>query len=246
MVAAFAAGRFFAPKQYAEVPLAQFSTRATTQIPADNDDLKKLSIAYDALKAKYDALVAQRPTPVVDTPEAFSEPPPNNNEGDVQTEAERAEHEARRKEMQQRRAEMRSRMLEHQAGRMDFLSDINTELLTEEQQAVHQQYTEALALHTELMNRMMDRPEDAGPPSEEDMQELREAGRTLFSLREQERDSLFEAMGLTIGLSEEELPQFTAAINEIVESTSDRMPRPPRPPRAEAPSQGPRVTPPAR
>ncbi len=232
MLAAFAAGRFFAPKQYEALPLAEIAPPKTTAAGSDEVSAK-LAARLDALQAQYDALLKKYTALSQQQAAMLPTPPETLDNEHIKTPEEekaQAELEARQKAWEERRAAHRERVMAHQATRIGFLADIDTTLLTEEQQATHAEYTQALEERTALLQRIMQLSEEGENPAPEEIEALRETSRKLFSLRDQERDALFEAMGLTLGLSENELPEFTAAINEIYSSTSEQGGRPPMPP----------------
>lgn len=235
---AFAAGRFSVKSTYTEVPLLGASEVAVrSDVEAD---LLMLRSENAALRSELEAVRTAATEEVTGLPGSSESAASIADLAEAQPAAEgNAEAQARQQRRRERRqptpeamAMMRERMAETHQNRVSFLDSVDISLLTAEQQAVHAAYTDALARRAEAMETMMLRAEAGEEPTDEERRALWENSRELRRLQEAERGALFEAVGVSMGLSQEDAVSLSETIREINDSTSDsfrRMPGPPPP-----------------
>lgn len=131
-----------------------------------------------------------------------------------------AERRARRQEALAKRREV-----ERAAAkvRQDFLVSVDPTFLSEEQNAVHESYTQALALCDEIQNELVER--GAEMTSEERIarrRELREAQQLVSEQAESERTLLLEAVARSMGLEGEEPQSFVETVSQVISVTENQ------------------------
>lgn len=125
-------------------------------------------------------------------------------------------------EMAQRIEGFRQRMREQAAARDAILEAVDAKKLTEAQRSTHEQLLQAVAQARTLSEQL---PTLSGAPAEEARNQLREISHTLPELYEQERRTLLEQAGQSVGYSPAEAGQFADYVEQIYDSTSFRPPR---------------------
>lgn len=124
-------------------------------------------------------------------------------------------------EMIQRREERQQEMRYNLAERTATFMDLDTTNMTDEERANHELLVDKMARVWELMSQFED-PEAA--PDREAMRELYNEMRETRPLMEQERTVMFKQLGIDAGYQGEDAQAFATHIEDIIDSTSMRMP----------------------
>jgi len=132
----------------------------------------------------------------------------------------REEEPERFAEMEQRREEARVRMVQAVSDRSQFLADLDTQGMSEEESQVHAE----LITRIGVTEAMIDKIQTQGRPSREDFEILRDNYRVLGELYEVERDYVLRQVGASMGYEGQETSEFSTYIQDIFDLTS-----PPRP-----------------
>lgn len=109
---------------------------------------------------------------------------------------------------QQRMAQMRQQ-------RIDFLSSIDTTLLTPEEQATHQAYIQAVKQHAAMEAAVFESQMNDEYLSEEALMAMRESAMAMRELQNQERTALLNAVGAMWNVPEENLSSFVNMVEEV-------------------------------
>jgi hypothetical protein len=109
---------------------------------------------------------------------------------------------------QQRMAHMRQQ-------RIDFLSGIDTTLLTPEEQATHQAYIQAVKQHAAMEAAVFESQMNDQPLTEEALMAMRESAMAVRELQNQERTALLNAVGAMWNVPEENLSSFVNMVEEV-------------------------------
>lgn len=123
-------------------------------------------------------------------------------------------------EIMKRREEMEARMAQMREERDSFLGSIDVSLMTEEEQANHARYMEMLAQQEALGEQLRAAMESGEEISEEMRQQMGETMREMHQLRDAERTALLNAVGTSMGLSDDEVSDFTSLIEDVMSVTS--------------------------
>ncbi|MDF3130155.1 hypothetical protein P0Y35_13190 [Kiritimatiellaeota bacterium B1221] len=161
---------------------------------------------------------------VLDLPPALTEEPrrrgENNQEPTILSPEELAERQKRDEERQQRRAEYQSRVSTELQTRRAFFSQINTEGLSPEYQAAHQDLMQRLVTAELLMNKMSD-PELSRDERRELGRELWGQSREMGELMDMQRDVLLNDYAeLSLGLSADKTREFMEYMETVNQMTS--------------------------
>lgn len=218
-------GRLFAPQVIVPAPVGKPVTqtvrvghdasaielsRALSEIAALKTEKAELQKAYDALLAQK----TEEETPV--------EEPRRMTMRERMEEFKRTDPEGYKQEME-RRKEFVNSMREAHTARENFLRDIDVSLLSSEEQETHARYLEAMEKRAQFDERMHELIETGERPSDEDITNIREAYQTLHQLRDAERQALLGAIGTSMGLSRTDAADFTALVQDVIESTGGHV-----------------------
>lgn len=241
---AFVAGRFSVKPMYAEIPLAETASgRVRVGSEADllmlRSENAALRAEVTALRAAAESASVPQPTVLIGGAGRAAVPAEQEFPAD-DTAKEEAERRLRRGPSPEAMARMRQHMADTQQSRVTFLDSVDLSLMTAEQQEIHAAYTEALSRRAAAMETLMMRAEAGEEPTEEERRAVWEVSRELRRLQNDERNALFEAVGISMGLGQDEASVLADVIREINDSTSDTFRHPPRPPAGEeqSPAQG--------
>ena len=127
--------------------------------------------------------------------------------------------------IQKRRKAQLEAMRKAQADRKDFLTSVNDELLSAEQRKVHAAYRTALTAREEARERIRKATAAGGEADVEDYRLMNLADRTIRENAQAEHAALREALGRSLGISDADLPTFTAtlkSIDDLVECHQNR------------------------
>jgi len=124
-------------------------------------------------------------------------------------------------EMIQRREERQQEIRYNLAERTATFMDLDTAHMTDEELANHELLVEKMARVWELISQFED-PEVA--PDREAMRELYNEMRETRPLMDQERTVMFKQLGIDAGYQGEDAQAFVTHIEDIIDSTSMRMP----------------------
>ena len=132
----------------------------------------------------------------------------------------REEEPERFAEMEQRREEARVRMVQAVSDRSQFLADLDTQGMSEDERQVHAE----LITRIGVTEAMIDKIQTQGRPSREDFEVLRDNYRVLDELYQVERDYVLRQVGASMGYEGSESSEFSTYMQDIFDLTS-----PPRP-----------------
>lgn len=125
---------------------------------------------------------------------------------------------ARYTQITNRVATWRRRRAESARAKIDFLSSIDTSVMSKKDQAVHEEFQELVARREELEADLHD------PDLDDDQRrrlfgQLRESGAKLRELAAKERDSLLSETARNLGFEGEDVREIVTTVKEIVEAT---------------------------
>lgn len=220
--AGFAIGRFTAPVDIIveeEIDVvsggAVIDVDKESQIRSLKDQIAALRQREAELQSK---IVAQDQPPLAEQPAEVEPEQPRQgppSPADMLARFERMKTE--NPEQYERIMQMRERMNTEIENRANFLSSVDTRLLTREQRETHAAFLEKFAQANEMRQKL-----ESGEAS---FQELMPVVRELGQLIETERDILLQAAGRSAGYNRQESEKFAATIKEIIQVTD--MPRGP-------------------
>ena len=124
--------------------------------------------------------------------------------------------------IQKRRKAQLEAMRKAQADRKDFLTSVTAELLSAEQRKVHAAYRTALTAREEARERIRKATAAGGEADVEDYRLMNLADRTIRENAQAEHAALREALGRSLGISDADLPTFTATLKSIDDSVEHR------------------------
>ncbi len=212
------------------------------QVDADRRGLLKandqlLGRLSQVEKAAAELKAAPRPIAVdeeieeIDLPPAFVEETPRSRENDqeptilspeelAEKQKRDEEREARMVEREKQRKEFQERVTADIQNRRAFFSQINTDGLSPEYQAAHQDLMERLDVTEVLMNKMAD-PELSRDERREVGRELWGQSREMGELMDMQRDVLLNDYAeLSLGLSREKTQEFMDYMETVNQMTS--------------------------
>lgn len=218
----YAFGRMTAQRTPAPTQEAKPSAH-TTSAPSNQDALalSKALSEIDALKAErktlQDALAAQQ----AQSPEQAQqgEPPRRRSWQERMEEMKKSDPERYKEEMA-RRERFMNEMAQARTERANFLEDIDTDLLSQEQKQIHAQYVATLAKQDALEQEFRKHMEAGTQPTEELQTAMRETRDAMRSLREAERSALLGAIATSMGLSSDEATGFSQLVSDVFDATS--------------------------
>ena len=135
------------------------------------------------------------------------------------------EHPEEWERIQSRRKAMLEALRKAQADRTDFLTAVSDEFLSAEQRKVHAAYRTALTAREEARERIRKATAAGGEADVEDYRLMNLADRTIRENAQAEHAALREALGRSLGISDADLPTFTAtlkSIDDLVECHQNR------------------------
>ncbi len=121
-----------------------------------------------------------------------------------------------------RRQERLDARQREQGRRRDFLEAVDPALMSEDEQRLHREFTDALAARMELRETVRKAVERGEPVSEGDHAALREAERAVRQRAAAERTLLLRAAARSLGLEDEAIDGFQQTVEDICSATSRR------------------------
>ena len=234
MGASYAAGKFFADPIIAEQAGPAATQIVTVRDGADATALNKALSELEALRTENASL-----RKALDAAEQEAvQPPPEERERPQRRQ--RMSWQARMEELKKtnperyneemaRRESFQKAIEERRNQRNSFLGSIDTTLLSQEGQEIHERYTAALAGADAIGEQLRTLMESGEEPSEELRETMRSTMQTLMETREAERENLLTAVATSMGLSADESEGFAELIAEIVSATGGMGPGGPGP-----------------
>lgn len=231
----YAFGRMSAQRTTA-LPQASKPSPNAPATPSNQDALalSKALSEIDALKAErktlQDALASQQ---AQSAEQAQPGEPPRRRSWQERMEELKKTDPERYKEEMARRERFMTEMAQARTERANFLDDIDTDLLSQEQKQIHAQYVATLAKQDALEQEFRKHMEAGTQPTEELQSAMRETMNTMRTLREDERSALLSAIATSMGLSSDEATDFSQLVSDVFDATSGfpgRMRRGQQPP----------------
>lgn len=196
----------------------------------DNGQMAALRARIADLERQLTARPAANETP----PPATATPPPAANAFLPSPEHFRErmarlekEDPARYAQITNRFASWRRQRTEHAQSRLDFLSSIDTSVMTADARATHEELQAQIAKREELESRLHD-PDLSDEDRRTLFREMFEADRVLNDLNRKERETLLSQMATELGFEGEAAQDIAATVHAIVDATENRRPGPPR------------------
>lgn len=218
----YAFGRISAQRTPAPAQEPEPSPR-TASTPSNQDALalSKALSEIDALKAErkslQDALAAQQ---AQDPEQAQQGEQPRRRSWQERMEEMKKNDPERYKAEMERRERFMNEMAQARTERANFLDDIDTDLLSQEQKQVHAQYVATLAKQDALEQEFRKHMEEGTQPTEELQTAMRETRDAMRSLREAERSALLSAIATSMGLSGNAVSDFSELVTDVFSATS--------------------------
>lgn len=168
----------------------------------------KASIAQEeTLLEEMDPMVAEAPAPAV---EAAPQEMRRLSMEDI-----KAQDPERYERMMTNLQQHQNRMREMRQQRMEFLTGVDTTLLTVEEQQVHTAYLQALSTRAAAEEAIWEKQMAGESLEEEDFAAMREAAFAVRDLQAAETTALLNAVGTMYNISEENLEGFVNTVNEV-------------------------------
>ncbi len=231
----FIAGAGYAVGRFTTTPQIEVLSESTTQTVTvkDADDAAALVRALseiEALKAEKSRLEEQLesedeeidPGPIRPIEEA-EEPARRRQSWRERMEELREKDPERYAEEMERRANFAKIMEQARSERVNFLDSIDTSLLSEEAQAVHERFITAIARQGQLQSEIMAAVDAGEQPPEELRSQMHDVFQEIHETRDIERSSLLDAIAISMGLEGNDVEDFTVLVNEVFNATSGRM-----------------------
>jgi hypothetical protein len=122
-------------------------------------------------------------------------------------------------EIAAQREAFRQQMQQRVTARTDFLASVDTRQMNAAQRANHDKLVAASSRMTELTAAMMD---GKGEMSSEARKEMHDLGHSMDGLYQEERKTLLESTGKSLGYTGDQAQQFADQIQSIYDNTSSR------------------------
>jgi len=122
-------------------------------------------------------------------------------------------------EIAAQRDAFRQQMQQRVTARTDFLASVDTRQMNASQRANHDKLVAASSRMAELTAAMMD---GKGEMSSEARKEMHDLGHSMEELYQEERKTLLESTGKSLGYTGDQAQQFADQIQSIYDNTSSR------------------------
>lgn len=122
-------------------------------------------------------------------------------------------------EIAAQRESFRQQMQQRVTARTDFLASVDTRHMNAAQRANHDKLVAASSRMSELTAAMMDAK---GEMSSEARKEMHDLGHSMEELYQEERKTLLESTGKSLGYTGDQAQQFADQIQSIYDNTSSR------------------------
>jgi len=133
------------------------------------------------------------------------------------------EHPEEYARMEQRRQEFMARQAERTKSRLDFLASVNTARMSKEDLETHTRLQELIAKRSNLDKSLNESFLDMSDEDRGNMfREMGETNREIRDLNQKERGILFKSLAEDMGLQGEEAKSVSAAVQGILDATSNR------------------------
>ncbi|MGN0847075.1 MAG: hypothetical protein ACI4RA_06800 [Kiritimatiellia bacterium] len=151
--------------------------------------------------------------------------PPSPEEMRARLEEMRTTDPERYAQMTNRFANMRAHQLQRAQDKLDILASVDVNRLNPRQRQIHEQYQDLIARQEELRNMAFASPDDASVTDEQRRaahEEMREIGRQLHGVAQQEREILLSQTARSFGVKGDTAREFVETVKAVYQATESR------------------------